>query len=209
MIWNCGYTAGFVLKRQKGKMTVNPGKDDAPQCVTACGDGVSAPLARSVETSRYAQTRERHRTPLTRLHDTKGLSVVETVCIIGISIFGVLFLILLFTYMLGYMQRGDDANAVNTAVGVAQANSAGPCLVNDCDGTDASGHASHFSSDGLNRAYFDRQTNSLVATPPSGYNESADPTVDGITCYGDPGTLVIEVTAGSNGGISSSWVPGR
>lgn len=142
-----------------------------------------------------------------RLSDTGGLSVVETVCIIGISAFGVLLAIWLGFYLMGFMQRGDDANAVNTATGLGEVGRDAACLVNSCTGASDPEHAFHFTEDGFNRAYLDRTTNTLVGDAPHGYNESADPEIDGEAFVGDAGTLVIQVTL-QDDQIVCTWVPG-
>ena len=56
---------------------------------------------------------------MTPLTNTQGLSRIETVSIVGIACFAVVLLLALGSYMLSLMQQGNDANALNTAQGVA------------------------------------------------------------------------------------------
>ena len=71
---------------------------------------------------------------MTPLTNTQGLSRIETVSIVGIACFAVVLLLALGSYMLSLMQQGNDANALNTAQGVAAVEAAGGCLVPGCSG---------------------------------------------------------------------------
>ena len=54
----------------------------------------------------------------------------------------------------------------------------------------------------------DKITKHIVGEKPAGYNEYSEMNIDDQTFYGDPGTMVIQVTAG-NGKVTASWVKGK
>lgn len=139
------------------------------------------------------------------LSDNKGLSRVETVCIVGIACFAAVLAIALGWYMLGLMQQGNDANTLNTAEGVATARTAAACLVPGCPAGDDPSHRSHTQADGATVAYYAKGANTLVADPPDGYNESDRLTIDGKEQQVERGTMIIKATM-KDGQVVCIWV---
>lgn len=142
---------------------------------------------------------------MTPLTNTQGLSRIETVSIVGIACFAVVLLLALGSYMLSLMQQGNDANALNTAQGVAAVAAAGGCLVPGCSGGNDAAHRKHLQPDGANVAYYAKGANTLVADPPAGYNEGDTLVVDGKEQHVERGTMIIEATA-RDGQAVCAWV---
>ena len=109
------------------------------------------------------------------LMDNKGLSRVEVICIAGIACFAVALAAVLGWYMLGLMWQGNDANALNTAQGLAYA-SMTETLSDDTP------------------AYYHKGQNTLAADlPASGYNEGDVLVIDGREQHVERGSYIIEV----------------
>lgn len=122
------------------------------------------------------------------LADNKGLSRVEVICIAGIACFAVALAGVLGWHMLGLMWQGNDANALNTAQGVANAGMA------------------ESAADEPSPSYYDKGANTLVAEPPSdGYNEGGTLVIDGREQQVERGTCVIEVVR-EDGAPVARWV---
>ena len=128
---------------------------------------------------------------MTPLTNTQGLSRIETVSIVGIACFAVVLLLALGSYMLSLMQQGNDANALNTAQGVAAVEAAGGCLVPGCSGGNDAAHRKHLQPDGANVAYYAKGADTLV--------------VDGKEQHVERGTMIIEATA-RDGQAVCAWV---
>ena len=122
------------------------------------------------------------------LTDNKGLSRVEVICIAGIACFAVALAGVLGWHMLGLMWQGNDANALNTAQGVANAGMA------------------ESAADEPSPSYYDKGANTLVAELPSGgYNEGGTLVIDGREQQVERGTCVIEVVS-EDGAPVARWV---
>ena len=142
---------------------------------------------------------------MTPLTNTQGLSRIETVSIVGIACFAVVLLLALGSYMLSLMQQGNDANALNTAQGVAAVEAAGGCLVPWCSGGNDAAHRKHLQPDGANVAYYAKGANTLVADPPAGYNEGDTLVVDGKEQHVERGTMIIKATLKDHC-VSCFWI---
>ena len=142
---------------------------------------------------------------MTPLTNTQGLSRIETVSIVGIACFAVVLLLALGSYMLSLMQQGNDANALNTAQGVAAVEAAGGCLVPGCSGGNDAAHRKHLQPDGANVAYYAKGANTLVADPPAGYNEGDSLVIDGKDQHVERDTCAIEVVR-TEGSVTARWV---
>ena len=122
------------------------------------------------------------------LTDNKGLSRVEVICIAGIACFALVLAAVLGWHMLSLMWQGNDANALNTAQGLANAS-----MVESA------------SPDGA-PAYYDKGANTLIAEPPSsGYNEGDTLVIDGRERHVERGTCIIEVVR-EDGAPTARWV---
>lgn len=144
---------------------------------------------------------------MNKLKEIDGLSRVETICLVGISCIGAALLVALGAYLLELMHEGNDANTLNTATSIASSQAHNACLVPHCTGQSDSSHVSHLDSQGRAVAYYDKTTNSLVATKPSGYNESSHLTIDGMQTIVQASTFTI-VAIQESGDITCSWVEG-
>ena len=122
------------------------------------------------------------------LIDNKGLSRVEVVCIAGIACFALALAAVVGWQMLSLMWQGNDANALNTAQGLANASMA------------------ESAADSSAPAYYDKGANTLIAEPPSsGYNEGGTLLIDGREQHVERGTCVIEVVR-EDGVPTARWV---
>ncbi|WP_080800938.1 hypothetical protein [Arabiibacter massiliensis] len=121
--------------------------------------------------------------------DNKGLSRVEVVCIAGIACFAVALAAVLGWHMLGLMWQGNDANALNTAQGLANASMAETAADDDAP-----------------TAYYLKGANTLAAEPPAaGYNEGDTLVIDGREQHVERGTCLIEIVR-EDGAPTARWV---
>ena len=142
---------------------------------------------------------------MNKLRSSKGLSRIEIICIVGISV-----ILLFFTYSVVNWYhvsqlRAEDKIMANTAKRVAEMNTVGsPCPVDNCDGGEMCTHKAEEGYVG----YFDHPTNAIYGERKKGYNQYREITLSGKTYTGEVGTLVIKVVC-RDGDIRLSWVKGR
>lgn len=123
---------------------------------------------------------------MNKLRNNQGFSRIEVICIAGIVCFAVVLAAVLGWHMLSLMWQGNDANALNTAQGVANASLAA-------------------SSDETDLIYYDKGANTLVADPPAGYNEGDTLVIDGREQHVERGTCIIKIIH-ENGAATAQWV---
>ncbi len=101
------------------------------------------------------------------------------------------------------VSSGNDALTLNTCESVAKVNSLDgyDCPVNDC----AKGEMCTHKVGNYYVGYYDNVSNTIVGNKVSGYNSGSNPTIDGKSFIGNPGTMIIKVTCG-NGTITYEWV---
>lgn len=146
---------------------------------------------------------EKHRC----LSDERGFSRVEVVCIAGISLIAAAVLVAVGWYALTLMQRGNDANALNTAESVAYARVPATCLADGCSGEGDPQHAQHVDAQGNNVVYYSKESHTLVPDMPAGYNEGDLLVVDGREQQVERGAYVIQVTVDAKtDAITCVWV---
>ena len=139
--------------------------------------------------------------------NTQGFSRIEVVCIAGISCFAVALLAVLGWSALSLMWQGNDANALNTAQGVANASSPSACLIAECPGAESAEHQKHLMSDGSCAAYYSKGENTLTANAPAPYNEGDVLDIDGKQRHVERASCIIRVTRAPDGSVSAAWVP--
>ena len=145
-----------------------------------------------------------------KLTDASGkISVLEMILILFIALMTSFIVYKGFAWLAAMTAHGNDSLLVNTAVSEAKVNSSNGinCVVEDCP-SNTGGVCTHWT--GLNETvgYMDKVTKHIVGDKPAGYNEYSEMNIDDQTFYGDPGTMVIQVTAG-NGKVTASWVKGK
>lgn len=143
-----------------------------------------------------------------KLKSSSGsISRLELILIIVISIESVFVVYQFGSYLVHQQAKGDDALMVNTADSVARVNSNSGmnCVVNDCD--NSKGICTHHYDEGY-VGYFDNNSNTIIGTLPSGYNEYTEMEASGITYYGAVNSMVIKAVA-KDGTVTLSWVPGK
>lgn len=139
-----------------------------------------------------------------KLRRRKGISTVEMLCIIFLSVVAVSLIIMGLQWYRVQVRTGNDRMLVNTAESVARMNLVGhECMVKSCDGGVTCTH----QSAGGYVGYFDHPTNSIQGTPGAGYNEYKVMTIGDRKYYGKPGTMVIRVV-NHDGEPELSWVEG-
>lgn len=140
------------------------------------------------------------------LSNSQGFSRIEVVCIAGISCFAAALLAALGWFALSLMWQGNDANALNTAQGVANASSPSACLIAECPGAESAEHQKHLAADGSCAAYYSKGENTLTADVPAPYNEGDVLDMDGRQQHVDRASCIIRVTRASDGSVSADWV---
>jgi len=143
----------------------------------------------------------------TKLRKTDGYTnLLEFVLIAAIVVMAAAYFFLGGSWMKYRMNHGNDGLAANTAESVARVNSnnGANCPVDNCG---SSGHCPHWTSEGY-VGYFDNIGNIIVGSRPKGYNEFSTMEVENRQYHGDPGTMVIKVTA-AEGEIIVSWELGK
>lgn len=143
----------------------------------------------------------------TKLNKTDGYTnLLEFVLIAAILIMAAVYFFLGGSWMKYRMNHGNDGLAANTAESIARINSnnGANCPVDSCG---SSGHCPHWTNEGY-IGYFDNIGNIIVGSRPKGYNEYSTMEVGDRKFHGEPGTMVIKVTA-KEGEIVVSWELGR
>lgn len=140
------------------------------------------------------------------LADKKGWSVIEVVCITGITIMLTLILIAGIKYLGRDLNRGNDSMMVQTAESVARMDlSSTDCVVSSCKDKVT---CTHKTSDGYTVGYYDTVTHHILAVKPKGYNEHGIMYVGSKSYKGARYSMVIKVKGKTGGDIQLSWVEG-
>lgn len=140
------------------------------------------------------------------LQDTRGMSRVELLCIVGIAAVALVFAGVLGGFALGLFRTGDDSGTMRAAEDLAQVSAAGSCLLPGCPGGSSPEHAAHTDEQGVVTVYYDKGANVLVEKMPRGYNESTSLVIGKTACSVSKGSCVVEVRR-SGTEIELGWVP--
>lgn len=140
-----------------------------------------------------------------KLYSARGFSVIEIICMSGISVIAAAALLLMLLFYRESARRSNDNLLEDTARHVAVLNLAeNGCIVEDCPGGERCIHR----SEGVLVGYLENPVNRIVEALPFGYNQSSVMKVDGTTYRGDRGTMVLRVECEGDR-IRLSWVKGR
>ena len=142
-----------------------------------------------------------------KLSEKRGYTnLFELILIIAIVLMAAVYFFLGGNWMRLRLEHGNDSLAANTADSIARINSnnGANCVVDNCG---SSGHCPHWTNQGY-VGYFDNIGNIIVGTRPKGYNEYSTMEIGDRQFHGDPGTMVIKVTA-SEGEVIVTWELGK
>lgn len=142
---------------------------------------------------------------MNKLKSSKGLSRIELICIVGISVILLFFTYSVFNWYHVSQLEAEDKIIANTAQRVAEVNTVGnPCPVYNCEGGESCVHKTEEGYVG----YFDYVSNTIYGERKKGYNQYREIKLSGKTYTGEAGSLVIKVVC-TDGDIRLSWVKGR